>query len=255
MNRSEICTRLGDLLELAAYADVDASANGLQVGPENLAVERVAFAVDAAVETIDRAIEWDVDLLVTHHGLFWDGIERMTGKHYRRIAPLVEEDVALYAAHLPLDGHQEVGNAAGIADLLGLEERSPFGELGDQYVGQRGRSPEQYSVSELRETLAPELPTGGQGIHVLDFGPDQIEDVAVVTGSGIDWLDEAVEADVDALITGEGKQHGYHEAREAGINVVFGGHYATETFGVKALKERAEEWGLETNYIEHPTGL
>jgi dinuclear metal center YbgI/SA1388 family protein len=255
MNCSEICTRLEDLLELQDYADIDASANGLQVGPDTLDVNRVAFAVDAAVETIDRAIEWDADLLVTHHGLFWDGIERMTGKHYRRIAPLVEEDIALYAAHLPLDGHQTLGNAAGISDVLGLEERSPFGELGDQYVGQRGRSAEPYSVSELHDTLAPELPTGGEGIQVLDSGPEQIEDIAVITGSGIDWLDEAIEADVDALITGEGKQHGYHEAREAGIHVFLGGHYATETFGVKALKERAEDWGLETTYIEHPTGL
>ncbi len=255
MECSELCSRLDDLLETDAYADLDASANGLQVGPDAQTVERVAFAVDAAVETIETAIEWEADLLVTHHGLFWDGIDRMTGKHYRRIAPLVEEDLSLYAAHLPLDGHQELGNAAGVADLLDLGDRSPFGEHGDQYIGQRGRTSDPTTVSEVRERLDADLPTGGQGIQVLDFGPDRIQDIAVVTGSGIDWLDEAIEAGADALVTGEGKQHGYHDAREAGIHVFLAGHYATETFGVKALQKRIEEWGVATTYIEHPTGL
>ncbi|MFC6724872.1 Nif3-like dinuclear metal center hexameric protein, partial [Halobium palmae] len=93
------------------------------------------------------------------------------------------------------------------------------------------------------------------GVQVLDFGPERIEDVAVVTGSGADWLDEAVDVGADVLVTGEGKQKVYHEAKEAGISVVLAGHYATETFGVRSLVGLAEEWGLETTYVDEPTGI
>jgi len=255
MHCEDICQRLDAELDTGAYADVDASANGLQVGPAAMAVDHVAFAVDAAVETVDRAAEAGADLLVTHHGLFWDGIERLTGKHYRRIAPLLDDDLALYVSHLPLDGHQSLGNAAGVADVLELSNRSPFGAMGDQFVGQRGTAADPFTAAELRDTLAAELDTGGKDVQLLDFGPPEIREVAIVTGSGVDWLDEAIEVDADVLITGEGKQFAYHEAREAGIHVVLGGHYATETFGVRALQELVAEWGLATTYIDHPTGL
>ncbi len=255
MDLSEIVARYDDELRTSDYADVDASANGLQVGPDDREVETAAFAVDAAEQTVEAAADRGADLLVTHHGLSWGGIERVTGRQYDRIAPLVENDVALYVSHLPLDGHQELGNAAGIADLLGLESREPFGELGPEHVGQRGTAPEPIPTDRLRETLEAELDHFGQGLRVLDFGPEKIEDVAIVTGSGVDWLDEAVEGGADALITGEGKQKAYHEAREAGLTVLLGGHYATETFGVRSLQSLADDWGLETTYIDAPTGL
>ncbi|MFC7133432.1 MULTISPECIES: Nif3-like dinuclear metal center hexameric protein [Salinibaculum] len=255
MHCGELCQRLDEELETAAYADVDASANGLQVGPAATQVDHVAFAVDAAVETIDRAAEAGADLLVTHHGLIWDGIERLTGKHYRRIAPLLDDDLALYVSHLPLDGHQSLGNAAGVADVLELSNRAPFGTMGEQFIGQRGTAADPFTAPELRDTLAAELDTGGRDVQLLDFGPAEIRDVAIVTGSGVDWLDEAIEDGVDALVTGEGKQFAYHEAREAGIHVVLAGHYATETFGVRALQDLVADWGLRTTYIDHPTGL
>ena len=255
MQCSEIAARLDDELDTAAYADVDASANGLQVGPADVPVEHVAFAVDAAQETIDRAAEAGADLLVTHHGISWGGIERITGSAYQRVAPLVEDELALYVSHLPLDGHQELGNAAGLAELLDLGNRAPFGTHGGEYVGQRGRTPEPVTLSDLRETLEDELDTGGRPVRALDFGPGTIRDVAIVTGSGADWLDEAVEAGADLLLTGEGKQQVYHEAREAGIHVVLGGHYATETFGVRSLAEEVATWGPETTFVDCPTGL
>ncbi|WP_254531908.1 Nif3-like dinuclear metal center hexameric protein [Natrinema gelatinilyticum] len=255
MELSSVVDRLDEELRTADYADIDASANGLQVGPDEAEVERVAFAVDGVRETVDRALDADADLLVVHHGLSWGGFDRVTGRTYDRIAPLVEQDVALYVSHLPLDGHQDLGNAAGVADLLELEDRSPFGELGPEYVGQRGSASEPYAPEELRERLAASLETGGQSVRLLAFGPDEIEDVAIVTGSGTDWLDEAVAAGADVLVTGEGKQQVYHEAREAGINVVLAGHYATETFGVRSIRDTVEEWGLETTYLEVPTGL
>ncbi|GAB6879912.1 Nif3-like dinuclear metal center hexameric protein [Halorubrum gandharaense] len=254
MDLSELVRRLDDRLDTAAYADVDASANGLQVGPEEATVERVAFAVDAAMETIEAAARADADVLVTHHGLSWGGIERVTGRTHDRIAALVEHDIALYVSHLPLDGHMELGNAAGVADELGLENRKPFGSVGPETVGLVGDAADPLSVPLLRSHLA-EFEGSVQEPKVLEFGPETVERVAVLTGSGTDWLDEAVDAGADALVTGEGKQQVYHDAREAGITVVLGGHYATETFGVRNLQEIVDAWGLETEYVSHPTGL
>jgi len=255
MDLTTICDRYDDRLSPADYADVDASANGLQVGPDSADVETVAFAVDAAGATIETAIERDADLLVVHHGVSWGGIDRVTGLAHDRIAPLIEHDLALYAMHLPLDGHDELGNAAGVADLLGLEDREAFGEVGAVTIGQRGRVADAVTPAELAATLEGDLDTGGEGVQYFDYGPAAIEDVAIVTGGGADWLEEAIDAGVDAFISGEGKQKVYHQARDAGVNVFLGGHYATETFGVRRLRDLADGWGLETTFVDHPTGL
>ncbi|MEF8827781.1 MAG: Nif3-like dinuclear metal center hexameric protein [Halolamina sp.] len=255
MQLTTFVDRLDAELRTDDYAGVDASPNGLQVGTRAGEVEHVAFAVDAADATIDAAVDADADALVTHHGLVWGGLDRVTGREYERIAPLVENDIVLYVSHLPLDGHQELGNAAGIGDLLSLESRDPFGEVGPETIGQVGECEEPIAREELRATLNQELDTGGREIRTLEFGPDRAEQVAVITGSGVDWLDEAVAVDADTFVTGEGKQQVYHEAKEAGINVVLAGHYATETFGVRSLQELVEEWGLTTTYVDHPTGL
>jgi dinuclear metal center YbgI/SA1388 family protein len=262
MDLHEVVDRLDEELRTDDYADVDASANGLQVGPggdgtgATATVDRVAFAVDAARATCEAAAEADADLLVTHHGLVWGGLDRVTGRAYRRIEPLVRDDVALYVSHLPLDGHPTLGNAAGVADLLGLDDRQPFGTIGAETVGLRGRLPEPQSTAALAATLT-EGTEGDRGVDVLDFGPPRLRDVAVLTGSGTDWLDEAVAAGVDALVTGEGKQQVYHRAREAGIAVLLAGHYATETFGVRSLQSLVDDWdaGIGTTYLPHPTGL
>jgi dinuclear metal center YbgI/SA1388 family protein len=255
MRCGELSERLDERLGTGEYADVDASANGLQVGPADREVARVAVAVDAAASTIEQAVDAQADLLITHHGISWGGIDRVTGTAYRRVAPLIENGMALYAAHLPLDGHQQLGNAAGLADLLELTDTESFGELGSVHVGQRGIAPDAYSVDALHNLLAGELPHGGEGVQVLEFGPEKIEDIAIVTGSGVDWLEEAAESGADAFITGEGKQKAYHLAKEHGIHVFLAGHYATETFGVKALQNCMEGWGLKTTFIHEPTGI
>jgi dinuclear metal center YbgI/SA1388 family protein len=254
MRLTEFTDRLNDRLRTAEYADIDASANGLQVGPTEATIERVALAVDAAEATIATAIERDADLLLTHHGLVWGGLDRVTNRSYSRIAPLIENDVALYVSHLPLDGHQELGNAAGLAADIGLTDTAPFGECGGEYIGQRGRLADSRSVTELRAPLN-NLDQGGQTTQVLPHGPDQISTVAIVTGSGADWLAEAKAVGADALVTGEGKQQLYHDSREAGVNVFLAGHYATETFGIRAVGDLLTEWGLETTVIDHPTGI
>lgn len=255
MQCRELCDRFDEELRTEAYEDVDASANGLQVGTDQMDVSHVAFAVDAAVATIEDAIDAGADMLVTHHGIIWGGLDRVTGRSYERLAPLLQHDIALYVSHLPLDGHQKLGNAAGVADVLTLDNREPFGTHGGEYIGQRGQLPEPVDVETLGNTLAQSLETGGRDVQILDFGPEQVRDVGIVTGSGVDWLNEAIQCGLDALITGEGKQHVYHEAREAGIHVLFGGHYATETFGVLSLEGLAKQWGLETTYLEWPTGI
>lgn len=255
MDCQTVSERLDDRLDTDAYTTADASANGLQIGPADQPVERAAFAVDAAVETITEAVRRNADLLVTHHGVSWGGIERVTGTQYDRISAAIKNDLALYTAHLPLDGHQELGNAARLGALLGLEETQPFGTYSGEYVGQCGQTPEPRGLDELQATLSDALDTGGSGVRVLDFGPSDIQTVAIVTGSGVDWLQEAADIGADVLLTGEGKQHAYHEAQELGINVVLAGHYATETVGVRALQELVGGWGIETTFIDCPTGL
>jgi len=206
MDLSTFTTRLDDELETAAYSDVDASANGLQVGPPEQELSHAAFAVDAAEATVEAAADAGADVLVTHHGLSWGGIERVTDRQYRRIAPLIKDDIALYVSHLPLDGHQRLGNAAGIAALLGLIDTAPFGTMGPVTIGQQGRLVDPRSVDEIATQLEADL-EGTEGVQLFDFGPETVETVGIVTGSGVDWLDEAVDTGVDLLITGEGKQH------------------------------------------------
>lgn len=254
MQLTELCDRLDDRLAHDAYADVDASANGLQVGRSDGTVERAAFAVDGVESTVEAAAAFDADVLVVHHGFVWGGLDRVTDIEYDRIAACVESGVSLYVSHLPLDGHADLGNAAGLADFLDCEVREPFGKYGGVTIGQRVHTDEAYTVATLRNRL-DNLDTDGRSTRVLDFGPDRIEDIAVLTGSGTDWIREAAEAGVDALVTGEGKQKAYHEAKEAGLNVFLAGHYATETFGVRRLQSLVDDWGIETTFIDHPTGL
>jgi dinuclear metal center protein, YbgI/SA1388 family len=254
MDVAEFADRLDEKLDTGAYADVDASMNGLQVGPETQTVETAVFAVDAAEATAEAAVTADADVLVVHHGLSWGGIDRVTGRSYRRLEPLIGGDCALYVSHLPLDGHQELGNAAGVADLLGLTDRAPFGEIGGVHAGSIGMASEGLSA-ETVESRLDGLDQGPGSTQVLPFGPDSLERIAVLTGSGTDWLEEAVAKGADALVTGEGKQKVYHQAREAGVTVMLAGHYATETAGVQSLQELADGWGLDTGFIDHPTGL
>ncbi|MFB6112226.1 MAG: Nif3-like dinuclear metal center hexameric protein [Halobacteriaceae archaeon] len=255
MDLRTLADRFDDELRTDAFADLDASANGLQVGPADGTVEHVAVAVDAAVATIEAAAEADADALVVHHGLSWGGIERVTGRAYDRIRALMDAGIGLYVSHLPLDSHPTLGNAAGLADELALHDRSPFGTLGPETIGLRGRLPDGTLATTLADRLEGDLEVGDAGVQLLEHGPDRIRDLAIVTGSGADWFDEAATAEVDALLTGEGKGKLYHQAREAGVTVLLAGHYATETFGVRNLAALAGEWGLETTYISHPTGL
>lgn len=255
MDVGELARRYDDELRTHAYTDLDASVNGLQVGNKDTVVDHVAFAVDAAGATIDRAIEVGADAMVVHHGLSWDGIDRITDRTYERLQPLLANDVALYVSHLPLDGHPTLGNAAALADLIDLVDREPFGTIGEETIGVRGRLADGYDADALAGHLEQHLSTGDRRVQSFGFGPDRIQTLVILTGSGADWLDEAIDHGVDALVTGEGKGHVYHDARDAGITVLLAGHYATETGGVRNLQTLAEDWGLTTTFIDHPTEL
>ena len=232
---------------------VDPALNGLQVGRRTAEVSRVAFAVDACMETFQRAIAWQADLLFVHHGLFWGRPLALTGTHLERVRVLVEHDLALYAMHLPLDCHTSLGNNAGMAAALNLGQRAPFGEYRGVQIGMQGRLPTRLPLAAVTETLF-----GGAHncLAELPFGPERIETVALVSGGGARDLDAAIAAGVDLFVTGDAAHENYHAALEAGINVVSGGHYLSEVFGVRAVAERlARDTGLATTLIDVATGL
>jgi len=246
----DIVAYLDDLLDNDDWTDADAATNGLQV--ENSGgVDRVAFAVDAATQTVDEAARRDTDALVVHHGIFWGGADSIRGQRYERVRRLVENDMALYASHLPLDAHDEVGNNALLLDALGAEPRGSFGRLGPEDVGRVGRLGEPAALGEFVDTVEGAVdrePT------VLDFGPDTVETVAVLTGAGGGLVAEAAETGADVLVTGEPKHRAHHDAREHGLNAVFAGHYHTETFGVRALRDRVDSgFDVDVTYISEPT--
>ncbi|MFB6194143.1 MAG: Nif3-like dinuclear metal center hexameric protein [Halobaculum sp.] len=257
MELAEMAARLDERLRTAAYSDVDASANGVQIGPTRSGreIERVAFAVDAAQATARAAAERGADALVAHHGVVWGGLDRVTGATYDRVTAFTDRDLALYVSHLPLDGHPELGNAARLGDGVGLVETDAFGTSGGEPLGRFGRFPESVAVETAVDRVTAALPAGDHPVRSFAFGPDEVRSVAILTGSGADWVEEAADRGADLFVTGEGKQQLYHAAREAGVNVVLGGHYRTEVGGVRALAEVVAEWGLETEWIDHPTGL
>jgi dinuclear metal center YbgI/SA1388 family protein len=241
---------LDEYLRVAEVADYEGAWNGLQVANEGR-VTRVAAAVDASERTVAEAIRRGCDLVLVHHGLFWGGGAPVTGRRYRTLGPLLRNGVAVYAAHLPLDVHEEVGNNVVLARALGVELEGRFGEHRGMPLGWWGR------LELTREMLAARLDDvlGGR-VRMMAFGPERIRTVGVITGGGGSMIGSAAAAGLDAYITGEGSHHTYFDAEESGMNVYYGGHYATETWGVKALASKlADEFGMAWEFIDHPTGL
>lgn len=245
-----VLAHLDVFLRIVEVPDDPRALNGLQVANSGR-ISRVAVAVDACQATIDRAAATGADFMVVHHGLFWDGLQPMLGSHGRRVRALIQNDIALYAAHLPLDCHPEVGNNAVLARDLGLGELEEFAEEQGVRIGVIGEV--DLERGELARRLANRL---GAEPMVVSGGPERVRRVAIVTGAGTGFLDEARECGADTLITGEGPHHSYFAAEEGGMNLVFGGHYATETVGVQALaKHLGEKFGLPWEFIDHPTGM
>ncbi len=239
-------------LGVSGHPDYRTALNGLQVGGVG-DVEHVVAAVDVSEAAVEEAVERGADLLLVHHGLFWAGLQPLTGRLLRKVRGLLDGGVALYAVHLPLDSHPEVGNSALLARALGLAIRGSFAPYDGADIGWWGEAAQPLTPEELRAKVsgAVEGP-----VHVAPGGPDRIERVGVVTGGGASFLQDAAAMGLDALVTGEASHHHHIDAMEMGLHLFLGGHYATETFGVKALAAHlGERFGLTWEFVDLPTGL
>jgi dinuclear metal center YbgI/SA1388 family protein len=249
--RDEIIAFLDDLLDIRAFADM--GPNGLQV-PGSEQVEMVATGVSAHRELFERAAAGGADLVVAHHGLLWDFHPRTVSAAMKeRLRILFDADMSLAGYHLPLDAHPEVGNNALICGALGFERAEPFGEHRGQNVGFVGRSAEGVPIAELRERCAR---TFGQEPFVWDAGPELVRSMGIVSGGAASSLGEAVASGLDAFLTGEPAEHAMADTRENGVHFIAGGHYATETFGVRRLGELLEErFGVVHRFIDIPNPI
>ena len=252
-NLREICSFLDTALNTKAYKD--ASLNGLQIESSAPTIKKIGFSVDAGHSVAEKAVKAGCQLLVVHHGVLWGDCAPIVGPWARKLSLFLGNGLSLYASHLPLDGHQELGNAAQLASLLKLTETSPCFTYGGAPIGVRGRLTQPASIRSISSMLS-----GIEGVLtpplVLPFGKEEVQTVGIATGSGTMVIPECAQLGIDLLITGEPKQSAYHEAMEHGVSVLCVGHYASETFGVRALERvLSERFRVETTWISEPTGI
>ncbi len=248
----EILAYCDGLLDVASFEDY--GPNGLQV-PGSSEVTRVATGVSANLELLRSATESGAQLVLTHHGLLWGSeLQALSVPMAARLRALLCTDTSLAAYHLPLDAHPDIGNNALLRDLLGLaSDERPFGMAKGSAVGAIGRASDPIEPGELRRRLAEAV---GQEPLVFDSGPERISTVGIVTGGGSFAIHEAGRLGLDALITGEPSEPVMAEAREYGVHFLAGGHYATETFGIRRLGELvAERFGVEHEFIDVPNPI
>ena len=248
ISRDTLVTYLNDYLENNAIHD--SSSNGLQVTGAPV-ISKIGLAVDASLETYRLAVQAGCQMLIVHHGLIWNGIKYVTGRNYDHLAYLLKHNLNLFASHLPLDRHAEIGNNIQLAHLIGLKKtRRCFSYEGID-IGYRGILSTSQTVQQIAGRLAATI--GGKQI-ILPFGKRPNKTIGIVSGGASDMVGTAIEYGLDCFITGESAHHNHHQAREAGINVIYGGHYHTETCGVKALGEQLEKrFSLQTVFIDVPT--
>lgn len=248
---STIVNYLDQLLCTSEVRDYPHAQNGLQLANAGT-VKRVAVAVDACLSVVEQAIAAEADLLVVHHGLFWSGLQPITGAYYQKLKLALQHGLAIYSSHLPLDRHPKFGNNFLLAEKLGLRELTPALKIQGELVGVKGvckpilRAPFLELVSKA---------VGGK-VHLAPGASETVEKVLVVTGGAGKEIIAAAREGIDTFVTGEGDHPSYTTAEELGINLIYAGHYATETFGVKALGALLEEeFELPWSFIDHPTGL
>jgi dinuclear metal center YbgI/SA1388 family protein len=246
---AQIVADLDLLLEPDTFDDY--CPNGLQV-QGRATISTVVSGVSANLELFRRAVEEQAELIVVHHGLFWDGDDRrVIGPRRERLRMLLEREISLVAYHLPLDAHPRVGNNALIAAGLGLVELAPFGLHRGRPIGCRGEfRREGIPTASLIERVAE---VTGREPLAFAGGPETVRTVGIVSGAGTSHLAEAVTAGLDAFITGEPAERAMAEAQEAGLHFIAAGHYATETFGVRALGDRlTDAFGVEHRFVDVP---
>jgi dinuclear metal center YbgI/SA1388 family protein len=241
------------LLDLEGFAGSDPSLNGIQVDNDGSSFARIAFAVDASLESFEGAAKAGGGLLFVHHGLFWGSPLRIEGNLRRRVKFLLDHNICLYAVHLPLDQHPELGNNAGLAELLGLKDLKPFGLYRGRKIGYKGTLAEPLTAHEAARKISF---MNRPALGVYPFGKELNLTAAVLSGGGADEAGEAVEDGLDLYVTGEASHSVYHTILEGRLNMIAGGHYSTEVWGVRRVMERcAAELHIDTVFIDIPTGL
>jgi dinuclear metal center YbgI/SA1388 family protein len=251
-DRDEILGYCDELLDSESFEDY--GPNGLQV-PGTGEVSKVATGVTANLETLERGVKAGAELVITHHGLLWgDEVSPLSVPMAARLRALLCADASLAAYHLPLDAHPEIGNNALLRDALGLEaDERPFGQAKGSAVGLVGRASDPIDIGDLRRRLTDAV---GQEPLVFESGPDRISAVGIVTGAGGFALHEAGPMGLDAVVTGEPSEPVMGEAREYGVHFLAGGHYATETFGIRRLGELvAERFSIEHVFVDVPNPI
>ncbi len=249
-NLTEMVAFMDRELNVAGIPDYPGAVNGLQLANEGK-VERIIAAVDASLPVIEAAAAGGPGLLIVHHGMFWQGTQPLTGPFYRKIKIAMEAGLAIYSAHLPLDVHPQWGNNIQLAKAIGLIDPQPFFDWKGIFLGLRGSW--EGSRAGLVETLGQAV--GGK-VHVCPGGPEKISSIGLITGGAGSEVAAVAANGVDTFISGEGPHWSHPLALELGINLLFGGHYATETFGVKALAEAAAtRFGVSWEFLDHPSGL
>ena len=246
----KIVLHLERLLDHAHVGDYPGAHNGVQIENSGRVV-RVCAAVDACEAVLAEAARVPGTLLLVHHGLLWGGAQPFTGALRRKLKLALNADLAVFSSHLPLDLHPRLGNNALLAKALGLRKCAPGFLAKGQPIGLVGS----FDVTRAEFARRLEKAVGG-AVHVAPGGPARIRRAGVVTGGAGDMVAEAAALGCDAFVTGEGPHHTFTLAEELGVNLFYGGHYATETFGVKALAQHvARKFRLKWKFIEHPTGL
>jgi len=253
--RREIVAFLDNLLDIAGWDSLDASRNGLQVwGREEGTL--VLGATDASQELLDIAGERDTFMVIVHHGLFWADIQRVDQVMKNRLKSLFRQDVNLYASHLPLDAHPTLGNNAQLLEKLGVRNLTPFGLYRGRKVGFQGTLPQTHPFPQFGEDFKHLL--NAKDVVIMPHGPDTCKSVGIVTGSASSSLvAEAAMAGIDTLLTGEAGHTFFHLSKEYHVNIIAGGHYATETWGIQALLRAIQRQfpATETEFISLPTGF
>jgi dinuclear metal center YbgI/SA1388 family protein len=241
------------ILDIDGFSSIDSSLNGLQVDNDGGEVEKIAFAVDASLETFKRAAGSGAGMIFVHHGLLWGSPLRIQGGHWQRIRFLLDHNLALYGVHLPLDQQGELGNNAVLAGLLGIENPVPFGLYRGRKIGYKGILSKPLSVEEAvkRISFMDRPPLG-----VYPFGKRESLSCAVVSGGAAEEALQAIEEGVDLFVTGEASHGVYHAVAEGRLNMIAGGHYSTEVWGVRGVMERcAAQLNMAVEFIDVPTGL
>ena len=247
---NDIVAYLNRQLKIGKIPDYPGALNGLQLHGGK-SIRNITSAVDAALPVIRKAVKSKSDLLIVHHGMFWGGAQKIEGALYEKLKLAMDAGMAIYSCHIPLDIHPKFGNNVLLAKAIGLGKPTPFLEWQGIPIGLR------FEVDMQRRTLLKKIEKAvGAPVHLAPGATSRVKHIGVITGGAGSQVESAAASGIDTFITGEGPHHTYTLAEEMGVNLIYAGHYATETFGVQALAGHlAKKYGVKHAFIDHPTGL